>query len=1510
MLGSRRDEKSSDTAASSSSSALPLRVYHHCLSRFLYHSVKLMQTLIKLTKATKPSNPTDPQSKSKNAAAEALTNTIAKALRLLLSFHPPFIAPSAALTTSALPSSSSSSSSSSPSSSLPPWVYTLKYLKGILRLTRLSFFSGSSHELNTELFLAVRREGGGERLLNLLRWAIRHRIRVGQLLLDRAHTPKLPVDEKDRDDALLDEDELLASELDDLLNELAMMADSLSRYESLPEAPAGGAAPSASPAAIAGRQVWHPAFRAGVSTTAASNASSSPSLSASSMNSPSNAAVLGGADIAAASVANLDSSSANISDSLSAEAGLSPPAAAGAPSAQAEPPSAVWYTIANTAGDSGPTIIQVRASASPQLQGLDSLLGLPPIHRPRRPSPRLSPLPHYSPHTTVSSVAEEQMEGFDLSTPFDQRGGAGSPPPSTDDDGGAVRDVGTEKFSQLMAREVWRSLHPGGPLILSSSLHLLPVSFSTLMLNVTHRWLAKARRDELKVDLLQRSEQRRRVKEAASVATQADLSSRMAALMAADRQLPVDQRKLHRLFPTYQVLRAMEVTGSDDPSTLSQWLNSTEGKQNVLLWRLREAESERAKDDEGKAGEAEAPATAKAAVFGSADLLDEVLAPALRSLVLLPPSVLGSVNPQLMPPLQTTKMNPISALLTSLANLFVFFQVVQGQPERPREATDGETEGPSRLAAQESIRVSAEKVKAVLSGAAAAGTGATGKDEGLNSVWLSEMREKVATVAISAFRDAVHRTAALPVPQTPDEASALERSIHSCHALLLVHLTIVSTDRKSTLILPHELVEVLHLSALSVKTADERLQAFRPASAPGTAASAYHGCNGACESYMATLLFAINYLLDSQTSDAVSEEEIAPLLHLRTPLHTPDAFDLHPWSLAPSAAAKIELLSKQPYRSVQAQQRLLDICLELLPSAVVQDRAICALVQILARLTRSRPFVERFLVKGGMRRLMNVSSAEHWRAETEKKAKEERERKRAAERAAQQGGDDSPAADDSKKADPGPTAPAASNLLFESSLATLLAHLLTPPSALQGAMQEEIVTQLTDYAQQVAEQRRSSTGAGGPPRRSLYEKGLTIHQFVFLFSTMCRRDAAVFIRAVREVCVMEKVVLEMSDADKKEGEGAEQSKDEEMGESKQDSGKEEKSAIESLSISASPPPSSSPSPQSFPQSHLCIRLKPSLAAGQRRAEAKEAESKLQPSGESQEDASAGSNAESWPPPPFTIEGARAAIASYQSPSHPSHLSTPALSLSRSNSNPSPPSSSSAARRRRSRSRSRSAARDTAKAKAAEKATASTPGLPTSAGGGSSVGGATSSVDAKEAEWAEMDGLVRRSFHLFLDGVVLDLQRCLLRLQRTQAERSGSDPHLAAVPVSTRSEATEASASPASSSVETESAFVTPARSSRGKRRERAAAMTAVAARTQEPKSADAQRRQVKSARSNRSRAAPHSGVSLLPPVTPLSIDFHPLLDHATCRRTSQHCHAAVRTSARPLTCPAVLTLLC
>ena len=179
-------------------------------------------------------------------------------------------------------------------------------------------------------------------------------------------------------------------------------------------------------------------------------------------------------------------------------------------------------------------------------------------------------------------------------------------------------------------------------------------------------------------------------------------------------------------------------------------------------------------------------------------------------------------------------------------------------------------------------------------------------------------------------------------------------------------------------------------------------------------------------------------------------------------LTDPDPFDLHAASLAPTAAAKIDLLARQPYRSLQVQQRLLDVCIELLPSAVVQDRAVCALVQILARLTRCRPFVERFLLKGGMKRLLNLSSAEHWKAETEKREKEEKERKRAAEKAQQAGGDSALPVDDSKKAEVESTASAPSNLLFESSLATLLAHVLTPPSALQSAMQEEVVTQLTE----------------------------------------------------------------------------------------------------------------------------------------------------------------------------------------------------------------------------------------------------------------------------------------------------------------------------------------------------------------------------------------------------------------------------------------------------------------
>ena len=102
------------------------------------------------------------------------------------------------------------------------------------------------------------------------------------------------------------------------------------------------------------------------------------------------------------------------------------------------------------------------------------------------------------------------------------------------------------------------------------------------------------------------------------------------------------------------------------------------------------------------------------------------------------------------------------------------------------------------------------KMKAIVSGAVAV----TIREDGTRSVWLSEMREKVATVAITAFREAVRHAAALPAPQSAGEASALEAAINSCHALLQVHLNIITTDRKSTLILPHELVELLHLSGL------------------------------------------------------------------------------------------------------------------------------------------------------------------------------------------------------------------------------------------------------------------------------------------------------------------------------------------------------------------------------------------------------------------------------------------------------------------------------------------------------------------------------------------------------------------------------------------------------------------------------------------------------------------------------------------------------------------------
>ena len=144
----------------------------------------------------------------------------------------------------------------------------------------------------------------------------------------------------------------------------------------------------------------------------------------------------------------------------------------------------------------------------------------------------------------------------------------------------------------------------------------------------------------------------------------------------------------------------------------------------------------------------------------------------------------------------------------------------------------------------------------------------------------------------------------------------------------------------------------------------------------------------------------------------------------------------------------------------------------------------------------------------------------------------------------------------------------------------------------------------------------------------------------------------------------------------------------------------------------------------------------------------------------------------------------------------------------------------------------------------------------------------------------MDALVVSNFHVFLDGVVLDLQRCLLRLQKARAEQAhvGSTESTA---LTTQPEGTDPSPSAPSFSVDSESAFATPARSRRGGRRKtRAALMSAGIA--DERKAAEPPRRQARSAQSTKSgRAAAPAASSLLPPLTPLSAEFRPLLDHAT-----------------------------
>ena len=117
---------------------------------------------------------------------------------------------------------------------------------------------------------------------------------------------------------------------------------------------------------------------------------------------------------------------------------------------------------------------------------------------------------------------------------------------------------------------------------------------------------------------------------------------------------------------------------------------------------------------------------------------------------------------------------------------------------------------------------------------------------------------------------------------------------------------------------------------------------------------------------------------------------------------------------------------------------------------------------------------------------------------------------------------------------------------------------------------------------------------------------------------------------------------------------------------------------------------------SFPQSHLCIRLKTPLAAGKRREEVKEVESKQQPT-EMKEDGAVNSS---------TAASDDVTSTSASRPTIPP--STPEPSLARSNSNPPPSSSSSSARRRRSRSRSRSAAREAVKGKASSQTAQSGP----------------------------------------------------------------------------------------------------------------------------------------------------------------------------------------------------------
>ena len=1484
---------SSSTSASvllsSSEPTVPVRVYHGCVCRFMYHTVKLTQTLIKLTKANKPATSTLSSAQPRNIHAEQLTQHISKAVRVLLTHlpQPP-------------PSHASYTPPDSPTDSpLPRWFTSVKYLRGVIRLFRLSFFSGSSHELNVELFLVCRRDGVGERLLNVMHWAVQLRVQVGEMVYEkRQREGEKAVDEERRREDVLDELELLVQLLDDVLNELASLTDSLSRYESLPEAPAASS-PSSSSATSSARHVLHPAVRALLGPSAESAATSA---AASSLTSPSNAVVAGSQELAAASAHVLNTTSEMISARMHEETGLplqSTPSAAGPSHSH----STIIHLVSSNPDSAGNTVLQV----SPTIMRFDD-----PAARGRRPagSPRLSPLPHYSPNTTVASVrAADRIEEFDLSGPHassHSKPAVDSEPSKVEkaeiDTASPAHDVGTEKLSQLLARECWRPM-PGhsDTLLIPHCLSFMPINFSTLMLNVAYRWLNKARRDELRAEAAARSEDRRRQKQEANKVDPAKLVVQRDALLAGDAQKPVSERVLSGLYPPSHVLRAMEVTGAPFADVLVAWLQSKEGKQNIQQWKLQQLADEQTKET----GDSVPTAPAQYLVFGpNADLLS-IVRTTLSSLVLLPASDLAALNPLVLPPMPqptSTRISPATSLIHVLANLFSFFPAVcheiPAQLQSATSSSSGST-GTGESLKVERVKVDEHRLTEAVEMDVKADE-AVGEDKpqaqepedkraSAEAVW---MRERVATLVVDTFADCVRRLAASAVPTSAADAAGLEQLVLQCHAMLLVHCTLVATDRRSLLIASTDLQKSLHLSVVATVTANERLLAYQAAhpnegaSMSGTKPT--DRCNRSCQSLLCSALYTINYQLDAQTSQSITADELLPHLTLNTSITMADPLDLNPDQAAsPAQQQKLQSLAAQPYRSYHTQQQLLDIALSLLPSPLVHEAAICALLQVMARLTRSRAMVERFLKRSGMEALMRVESGQHIVEEREKRDKQEAdekakqkkrsERAAAAERGEVDGKEDEAEEEEEKKKEEPPIAPSASPLLYESSLATLLAHVLTPPSSLQQSMEDEIKTVLTDYQRQVSEQRKTS----GDKRRALSfaDKAMTLTQFVYLFSTMIRRDAAVFVRAVQKTCVIEQLSIEPADKP------ADRAGDSEKKE------KESKDDSEAMS-DASPPLARSASDSSTtsmasmtPRTHLCIRLAPTKRKASAAAEGKASKAtKDQPKQDEHKELLS----------PSSARAPRAGASS-----------TPALQ--RTNSSPSVSDSASAsARKRRSRSRSRSQGRETAK----------------DAQQTSSAAASREEAEKREGEWTAMEQMQRQHAHRFLDAIVIDLHRARLRLQnyrnKQQAADSttagGSQPNSAMSAADTtsggssqsdvadtNSAMSDSSVTPASD--EQSVAVTTPARSKRkGKRRGK----STDSRKQPQPTSDSRQDRSGKQGNTSGKRkqhSQPQSAAHLavpspaksagrpspprpatmsLPPIAPLDPDFHPLLDHATC----------------------------